>query len=338
MKAIGFNRPLPANHPESLIDIELPDPRLEPRDLLVEVRAISVNPADVKVRASHRPAPGVHRVLGWDAAGVVKAVGSAVEDFRVGDEVYYAGVINRPGAYAQLQAVDERIVARKPRSLSFAEAAALPLTALTAWETLFDRLQLARPVPGAAHALLLIGAAGGVGSMTIQLAKALTDVQVIGTASRPQSSDWVRRLGADHVIDHRQPLAAQIEALQVGALAFVFSTNHTELYLKQIVESIAPQGRIAVIDDPTTLDVNPLKGKSLSLHWEFMFTRPMFQTADMGRQGEILREVAELVDAGRVRSTVTETLSGIGAAQLRQAHRRLEQGDMIGKLVLDGWA
>lgn len=337
MKAIGFNRPLPADHPEALLDLQLPEPTLNPRDILVEVRAISVNPADVKVRASHQPAAGAHRILGWDAAGVVRAVGTDVQNFREGDEVWYAGLINRPGSYAQLQAVDERIVAKKPASLDFAQAAALPLTTLTAWETLFDRLNVANHVPGAAHALLLIGGAGGVGSVTIQLAKALTDMKVIATASREESSNWVKQLGADHVVDHRQPLPEQVKALGIGEPGFVFSTNHTETHLRQIVDLIAPQGRIALIDDPASLDVNPLKGKSLSLHWEFMFTRPMFQTADMARQGEILQQMAELVDSGKVRSTLTHTIDGINAANLRDAHQRLERGDMIGKLVLQGW-
>lgn len=337
MKAIGFNRPLPATHPEALLDIELPEPKPGPHDLLIEVGAISVNPADVKVRASHQPAPGQHRILGWDAAGIVRAVGPKAEGFSVGDEVYYAGVINRPGAYAQYQAVDARIVAKKPASLSFAEAAALPLTALTAWETLFDRLRVNDPVPGADPALLLIGAAGGVGSITLQLARELTELRLIATASREASRQWATEQGADEVIDHREPLPAQIAALGHGAPAFVFSTSHSDRYLKAIVELIAPQGRIALIDDPATLDVNPLKGKSLSLHWEFMFTRPMFQTADMARQGQILREVARLVDDGRLRTTMTEHIQGIDARSLREAHQRLERGDMIGKLVLEGW-
>lgn len=338
MKAIGFNRPLPAEHPEALLDIELPEPTLNPNDLLIEVQAISVNPADVKVRAAHQPAEGQHRILGWDAAGIVRAVGPAATGFKPGDEVYYAGAINRPGAYAQYQAVDARIVAPKPASLGFAEAAALPLTALTAWETLFDRLRVNEPVPGADHALLLIGAAGGVGSITLQLARELTDLRLIATASREASRQWARQQGADEIIDHRQPLPAQLAALGHGAPAFVFSTSHSDHYLKAIVELIAPQGRIALIDDPGTLDVNPLKGKSLSLHWEFMFTRPLFQTADIGRQGKILREVARLVDEGRLRSTLTEHMHGIDARSLRQAHQRLERGDMIGKLVLEGWA
>ena len=337
MKAIGFDRPLPISDRAALLDLELPTPELLPHDVLVEVRAIAVNPADVKVRAAHTPPPGSYRILGWDAAGVVQAVGSAVQDFRAGDEVYYAGAINRPGAYAQFQAVDARLIAPKPRSLDFAAAAALPLTALTAWETLFERLDIRRPVAGAANALLLIGAAGGVGSITIQLAKALTDTAVIATASRPASRDWVRALGADFVVNHHEPLPAQIAALGIGAPAFVFSTSQSDTYLPAIAELIAPQGRIAVIDDPATLDVNPLKSKSLSLHWEFMFTRALWQTADIAAQGQILREVAALVDAGKIRTTLTERLDGIHAANLRHAHALLERGDAIGKVVLSGW-
>ena len=260
-----------------------------------------------------------------------------MQDFRAGDEVYYAGAINRPGAYAQLQAVDARLIAPKPRSLDFAEAAALPLTALTAWETLFERLDIRRPVAGAANALLVIGAAGGVGSITIQLAKALTDTAVIATASRPASRDWVRALGADFVINHHHNLPEQVAALGIGAPAFVFSTSHSDTYLPAIAELIAPQGRIAVIDDPATLDVNPLKSKSLSLHWEFMFTRALWQTADIAAQGQILREVAALVDAGKIRTTLNERLDGIHAANLRHAHALLERGDAIGKVVLSGW-
>ena len=313
MKAIGFNRPLPVSNPEALLDIELPEPELRPHDILVAVQAVSVNPADVKVRAVHTPAAGQYRVLGYDAAGIVQAVGSEVRHFKVGDEVYYAGAINRQGSNAQLQAVDARIAAKKPRSLDFAQAAALPLTAITAWETLFDRLDVNKPVAGGANALLLIGGAGGVGSLAIQLLKKLTDIQVIATASRPESRAWVKELGADFVI------------------------NHHDRHLPQIVELIAPQGRIALIDDPETLDVNPLKGKSLSLHWEFMFTRPLSETADIERQGEILAETARLVDEGIIRPTATQILHGINAANLRRAHERVERGDMVGKLVVADW-
>lgn len=334
MKAIGFNRPLPVSHADCLLDIELPEPELHERDVLVEVRAVSVNPADVKVRASHRPEEGTYRVLGWDAAGVVVKTGSGVRHFRAGDEVYFAGAINRQGSYAERVAVDERIVAAKPQSFSFAQAAALPLTTVTAWETLFDRLNVNRPVAGAGNALLIIGGAGGVGSIAVQLAKQLTDLTVIATASRPESRRWCLDMGADFVINHHERMAEQMAALDIGAPAFVFSTNHTDRHLPQIVELIAPQGRIALIDDPAVLDACPLKSKSLSLHWEFMFTRPVRETADMAEQGRLLAETAKLADTGRIRSTLTCELRGINAANLRRAHEMVERGDMVGKVVV----
>ena len=337
MKAVGFNRPLPVSDENSLLDIELPAPEPKPHDLLVEVHAVSVNPADVKVRAAHTPAEGQYRVLGWDAAGVVKAVGSAVRGFAAGDEVYYAGVINRQGSYAQLQAVDSRIAAQKPRTLDFAQAAALPLTALTAWETLFDRLDVNKPVAGGSRALLLVGGAGGVGSITVQLLKTLTDIQIIATASRPESEAWLRSLGADFVINHHHSLPEQVEKLGIGAPSWAFSTSHSEHYLPQLAELLAPQGRIALIDDPAALDANPLKGKSISPHWEFMSTRPLRETADIARQGEILAKVAQLADEGRLQTTATHIIDGINAANLRRAHQMVERGDMVGKVVLAGW-
>ena len=337
MKAIGFNQPLPISDARSLVDLDLPDPEYGEQDLLVEVQAIAVNPADTKVRASAKPAAGTWRILGWDAVGRVRAVGARVTGFQPGDRVFYAGAIDRPGSYAELQAVDARIAAHAPVALSDEDAAALPLTAITAWETLFDRLRVEQPVAGAANALVVIGGAGGVGSITIQLARALTDLTVIATASRPETVEWVKKLGAHHVIDHRQPLAPQIEALGLGAPAFVFSTTHTEHYLADIVELIAPQGRIALIDDPKTLDIVPLKRKSLSVHWEFMFTRPVLGTADIARQQDILRELARLVDQGKVVSTRTRALGAINAENLRTAHASLESRQTIGKIVLAGW-
>ncbi|MFT3777385.1 MAG: zinc-binding alcohol dehydrogenase family protein [Ottowia sp.] len=337
MKAIGFNQPLPVSDPRSLLDLDLPEPEYGEQDLLVEVQAIAVNPADAKVRASAQPAAGTWRILGWDAVGRVRAVGARATGFKAGDQVFYAGAIDRPGCYAELQAVDARIAAHAPATLSAEDAAALPLTALTAWETLFDRLCVERPVAGAANALVVIGGAGGVGSMTIQLARALTDLTVIATASRPETVAWARKLGAHHVIDHRQPLAAQVEALGLGAPAFVFSTAGTDAYLPGIAELIAPQGRIALVDDPASLDIVPLKRKSLSVHWEFMFTRPLLGTADIARQQAILRKVAELADQGRVATTRTQSLGAIDAQNLREAHALLESGRAIGKIVLSGW-
>jgi zinc-binding alcohol dehydrogenase family protein len=337
MKGIGFNQPLPISDPNSLADLDLPEPDYGEQDLLVEVQAIAVNPADTKIRASAQPAAGTWRILGWDAVGSVRAVGSRVTGFGLGDRVFYAGAMDRPGCYAQLQAVDARIAAHAPATLGNEDAAALPLTTLTAWETLFDRLRVEQPVAGAANAIVVIGGAGGVGSMTIQLVRTLTDMTVIATASRPETVAWVKKLGAHHVIDHRQPLAAQVEALGLGAPAFVFSTTHTDSYLSGIVELIAPQGRIALIDDPKSLDIVSLKRKSLSIHWEFMFTRPLLGTADIAQQQEILRSVAQLVDQGKILTTRTQSFGTINAENLRKAHALLESGQAIGKIVLAGW-
>ncbi len=254
-----------------------------------------------------------------------------------GDRVWYAGSLTRPGANSEFHLIDERIVGRKPASLSNSEAAALPLTSITAWEMLFDRLDVRRPVAGAANAILIIGGAGGVGSIAIQLARALTDLTVIATASRPETQDWVKQLGAHHVIDHRKPLAEQVEALGIGAPAFVFSTTQTPDHLSEIVRLIAPQGRFGLIDDPDKLDIMPFKRKSVSVHWELMFTRPIYQTADMAEQGRLLNEVAKLVDEGKIRTTLTEVLSPISAANLKAAHSVLESGKAKGKIVLEGW-
>ena len=338
MKAIGFNRPLPISDPESLVDLDLPEPEYGERDLLVEVQAIAVNPADTKVRASARPAAGTWRILGWDAVGRVRAVGARVTGFNAGDQVFYAGAIDRPGCYAELQAVDARIAAHAPATLPPEDAAALPLTALTAWETLFERLRIEQPVAGAANAIVVIGGAGGVGSMTIQLVRALTGLTVIATASRPETVAWVEKMGAHHVIDHRRPLAAQVEALGLGAPAFVFSTTRTDSYLADIVALIAPQGRIALIDDPVSLDIVSLKRKSLSVHWEFMFTRPLLGTADIVRQQDILQKVAELADQGRIATTRTQSFGTIDAENLRKAHALLESRRAIGKITLAGFA
>ncbi|PJK11882.1 Zn-dependent oxidoreductase [Lysobacteraceae bacterium NML95-0200] len=338
MKAVGFNQPLPISHPESLVDLELPDPDYGEHDLLVEVQAIAVNPVDTKMRRSAASAKGIWRIPGWDAVGRVRAVGTSVNGFQPGDRVFYAGAIDRPGACAQLQAVDARIAAHAPAALDDEAAAALPLTALTAWETLFDRLDVGKPVAGAAPAIVVIGAAGGVGSITLQLARALTELTLIATASRPETTQWVRQCGAHHVIDHGKPLSAQIEALGLDAPAFVFSTTHTDDYLADIVTLISPQGRIALIDDPKSLDIALLKRKSLSLHWEFMFTRSLMATSDMQRQQDILCKVAELANQGKLGSTRTRSFGLINAANLRKAHELIESGRSIGKLTLSGFA
>jgi len=337
MRAIGYTTSLPIDDPQSLVDLDLPKPEATGRDLLVEVMAVSVNPVDTKIRQRRADPDGAPQVLGWDAAGTVVAVGDAVTGFAVGDAVFYAGAIDRPGTNAEYHLVDDRIVGQKPESLDWAQAAALPLTSITAWETLFDRLDVRKPVPGAANAILIIGGAGGVGSIAIQLARQLTDLTVIATASRDETRSWVEDLGAHHVIDHRKPLADQIEALGLGAPSFVFSTTHTDEHVAEIATLIAPQGRLALIDDPETLDISPLKQKSISVHWELMYTRSLFQTADMAEQGRILDEVARLVDAGTVRTTLAENFGRIDAANLRKAHARIESHTAKGKIVLEGF-
>jgi NADPH:quinone reductase len=337
MRAVGYNQAGPIDREDALIDLDLPEPISTGRDLLVEVKAVSVNPVDVWVRADrHRPVDGV-RVLGWDAAGVVRTVGQDVTLFRPGDEVAYSGTILRPGTNQQYHLIDERLVGRKPRVLDWAESAALPLTGVTAWEVLFDRLDVRRPVTGAKPAILIIGGAGGVGSMAIQLARLLPDLTVIATASRPETRAWVEELGAHHVIDHRHLLLPQLEALRLGAPGFVFSTTHTDRHLPAIAELIAPEGRFALIDSPRTLDVVAFKQKSVSIHWELMFTRSLYEALDMGEQGRIINRLADLADQGQLRSTLTQRLSPINAANLKRAHAMVESATMRGKVVLESW-
>lgn len=337
MKAVAYKTPGPIDREDALQDVVLETPVAGGRDLLVKIHAVSVNPVDAKLRMKLPPEDGEWRVLGFDAAGVVEETGPEVQHFKRGDAVYYAGSIARPGTNSEYHLVDERIVGRKPASLSDPAAAALPLTAITAWEMLFDRLDVGRPTAQGAEFILVIGGAGGVGSITIQLLRALTDLTVIATASRAETQNWVRECGAHHVVDHRQPLAPQVEALGLGAPGFVFSTTQTDSHLADIVELIAPQGRFGLIDDPEELDVKLLKRKAVSLHWEFMFTRSLFGTPDMGEQGRLLGEVAALVDAGRIRSTATEVAGRIDAATLRALHARIESGSARGKIVLEGF-
>lgn len=338
MKAVAYRQPGAINRPDALLDVDLPTPVATGRDLLVEVAAIAVNPVDTKVRKSASPAPGDVKVLGWDAVGRVVALGNQVTGFKPGDEVWYAGSIARPGANSQFHLVDERLVGRKPQTLTDAEAAALPLTAITAWEMLFDRLDVRRRVPGAANAILIVGGAGGVGSIAIQLARALTDLTVIASASRPETAAWIRELGAHHVVDHSRPLADEVAALGLGAPAFVFSTTETHRHLQDIAKLIAPQGRFGLIDDPESLDVTGFKRKAVSVHWELMFTRSLFETPDMDEQGELLTEVGQLVDSGKLRTTVTEVLRPINADNLRRAHATIESGRARGKIVLEGFS
>jgi zinc-binding alcohol dehydrogenase family protein len=337
MKAIGYRTAGSIDRADALEEFDLPRPVPAARDLLVAVEAVSVNPVDTKIRKGVSPDAGEWKVLGWDVAGTVVETGPDVTDFKVGDAVFYAGSLIRPGANSAFHLVDERIVGAKPATLSNAEAAALPLTAITAWEMLFDRLDIEKAVPGAANAVVIIGGAGGVGSIAIQLVRALTNLTVIATASRPETQAWVKELGAHHVIDHSKPIAEQVAALGIGAPAFVFSTTETHRHLQEIIALIAPQGRFGLIDDPDGLDVMGFKRKAVSIHWELMFTRSLFQTADMAEQGRILNEVASLVDAGKIRTTITQTLSPISAAHLKTAHELLESGKARGKIVLEGF-
>lgn len=337
MKAVGYYRNLPISDSESLVDLELPDPQPGPRDLLVEVHAISVNPADVKLRASTMPESGKAKVLGWDASGVVRAAGNEVTLFKPGDRVWYAGSLLRPGTNSELHVVDERIVGRMPTTLNFAEAAALPLTSITAYELLFDRLAVPQDRSPTGDKLLIIGAAGGVGSILVQLARQLTGLTVIGTASRPETSQWVIDLGAHHVIDHTKPLSEELRKIGIQGVEYVASLNQTDRHFDQIVESLNPEGRLALIDDPQIFDVRKLKLKCISLHWELMFTRSMFATKDMIRQHELLNRVASLIDEGVLRTTLNESFGTINARNMRQAHELLETNRSRGKLVLEGF-
>ncbi|AHG62199.1 zinc-binding alcohol dehydrogenase family protein [Advenella mimigardefordensis] len=337
MKAIGYKSACTLDRQDALVDFNPERPRAVGRDMLVEIQAISVNPVDTKIRKNVAPEAGETKVLGWDAVGKIVEIGDAVTLFKPGDEVFYAGSLVRPGANSQFHLVDERIVGRKPKTLNHAEAAAMPLTAITAWEMLFDRLDIRKPVPGAANAVVIIGGAGGVGSIAIQLVRALTDLTVIATASRPETQAWVQGLGAHHVVDHSKPIASQIAALNIGSPAFVFSTTQTLQHLADIVELIAPQGRFGLIDDPAGIDIMSFKRKSVSIHWEFMFTRSMFETPDMSQQGILLNEVAGLIDQGKIRTTVTKKLSPINADNLMKAHQLIESGKSKGKLVLEGF-
>ena len=336
MKAVGFRRSHAIDHPEALLDLEVPTPVPGGRDLLVRVRAVSVNPVDFKVRLRGDPPDGEVTVLGYDAAGVVDAVGPDCTLFRPGDAVFYAGDIRRQGTNAELHLVDERIAGRKPATLDFPASAALPLTSITAWELLFDRLGV-RSGGGDGEALLVIGGGGGVGSMLIQLARQLTKLTIVATASRAETREWCTRLGAHFVVDHAGDLGAQIAALGAPPVTYVASLTHTDRHFEAIAAIVAPQGRVALIDDPGPIDVRLLKLKSVSLHWELMFTRSMFGTRDMQAQHDLLCAVADLIDRGVLHTTVSAELGTINAANLMRAHRLLESGRAHGKVVLAGF-
>lgn len=338
MKAVGYYKPLAIGEAESLLDLTLPDPTPQGRDLLVEIKAISVNPVDTKIRRSAAPAEGQSaKVLGWDASGIVRAVGAGVTLFKPGDRVWYAGSLVRQGTNSELHLVDERIVGRAPQSLTFTQAAALPLTTITAWELLFERFGIAPGKQAGGKTLLIIGAAGGVGSILTQLAARLTNLTVIATASRPETQAWVTELGAHHVIDHRQPLGEELQRIGMPSVDYIAGLTNTQAHLAQIVEIIAPQGKFGLIDDPAVLDVMPFKRKAVSIHWELMFTRSLFETPDMIGQHQLLNEVAVLVDAGIIRTTLSESMGAINAANLKRAHALIESGKARGKIVLEGW-
>jgi len=335
MKAVGYKMPLPIENPDSLLDITLPEPEAKGRDLAVKIKAVSVNPVDVKVRASSKPEGSEYKVLGYDAAGIVTQAGPETVLFKPGDEVYYAGSIARPGTNAEYHLVDERIVGKKPKTLSFAQAAALPLTTITAWELLFDRLGVQIGKPMNAGSILIIGGAGGVGSILTQLASKLTGLNIISTASTPESREWCISLGANYVIDHRKPFKEQMEAIGIPEVELIAGLTATDIHYPALIEVLAPQGKFGLIDDPKSLDANPLKRKAASLHWEFMFARSLFNTPDMLAQHALLNEVSELVDAGVIWSTAAETLGSINADYLKRAHALIESGRTRGKLVLE---
>ncbi|WP_440905403.1 zinc-binding alcohol dehydrogenase family protein [Catenovulum sp. SX2] len=341
MKAIGYTESLEIGNPQSLQDIELAIPQSQGHDLLVKINAIAVNPVDYKIRQCVQPENNQAKVLGWDAVGEVVAVGDKVSLFNVGDQVFYAGDLTRQGANAQYQLVDERIVGRKPSSLTNAEAAAIPLTAITAWEMLFDHLQIQQQSAGNTQktdeVILVTGAAGGVGSILIQIVKAITGATVIATASRESSKQWVTELGADYVVDHSKPLAPQIESLNIGFVTHVASLNGTDNYLDDYIQVLKPFGKLALIDESQNFDINKLKYKAISTHWELMFTRSMFKTDDMIEQHKLLNQVAKLIDQGHIKTTLGKHLGTINAENLRQAHAELEARSVIGKIVLEGF-
>lgn len=338
MKAVGYYESLPIDHPRALIDLEIPMPVPGPHDLLVRIKAISVNPLDVAVRRRQAGSPGHPVIPGWDAAGVVEAVGSAVTMFRPGDAVYYAGSLDRQGSYAEYGLVDERVAALKPSTLTFAQAAAIPLTAITAWESLFDRLKLGAGKDPANEVLLVIGAAGGVGSMAVQLARRMTNLTVVGTASREASRVWVQGLGAHHVIDHARPLSVQLRDAGIESARYVLSLAQTERHWDEIISLLAPQGEVCIADNPATLDPMKLRAKAGALHFEMMWVRVRFPGQDMMQIHRLLKHVAALVDEGLIKCTANDVFGTICAENLRRAQTAIETGRTVGKIVLDGFA
>lgn len=337
MKAVALTRYLPIDNPESLVDVDLPKPQPSGHDVLVAVKAIAVNPVDTKVRSPKDKVEPLPRVIGYDAAGVIEAVGPDVTLFKVGDEVFYAGDITRAGTNSEYHLADERVVGRKPKSLSFADAAALPLTSITAYEVLFERIGIDVAGRDKSKTLLIIGGAGGVGSIAIQLAK-IAGLSVVTTASRPETIDWVRKLGADHVINHRQPLKPQLDALGLANIDNVAVFNDTDQHWDAAVEIVKPQGTIGlIVENAKPLNQSVAKAKSVKLAWEMMFTRAMFKTPDMIEQHNLLNKVSAWIDDGTLRTTANDAMQPINAANLRKAHKALEDGSVIGKITLEGW-
>ena len=339
MKAIGFYQFLPVENPESLVEVEIPDPEPGARDLLVRVRAVSVNPVDVKVRSRQNAVEKEPKIIGWDAAGVVESIGSEVSLFKVGDEVYYAGDITRPGCNSQYHLVDERIVGRKPASLSFEQAAAMPLTTITAWEALFDRMGVEKGAPAeqGRKSVLVIGGAGGVGSIAIQLVKKVAGCKVIATASRDDSAEWCRKFGADEIINHHKPFAEEFKRIGANEVDYILCFNSTEKHIQNMADVIKPQGKICTIvetKDSQPVNISLFQAKSVGFMWELMFTRSMFKTPDMQAQHELLNEAGQLFDEGVLKTTMTENYGPLTAENLRKAHGKIESGSMIGKLVL----
>jgi len=338
MKAVGLHKYLPIENPESLLDVELGKPVATGRDLLVRVKAIGVNPVDCKVRSPKDKIEAVPKILGWDVAGIVEEIGKDVSLFKIGDEVYYSGTMTRPGGNSEFHLVDEQLVGNKPASLNFAQAAALPLTTITAYEGLFTRLGIGRnTAENEDKKILIIGGAGGVGSIAVQLAK-LAGLKVIATASRPESINWVRELGADEVVNHFGDITGQLKQAGISEVQYIFNVNNTSLYWKTMSEVIAPQGKIClIVESDKDLDFNLFKNKSVTIAWELMFTRSTFQTTDMIAQHDLLNEVSDLIDDGKIKTTLSEILSPVNAENLRKAHAKLESGLSIGKIVLENF-
>ncbi|MFQ3543169.1 zinc-binding alcohol dehydrogenase family protein [Halobacillus rhizosphaerae] len=334
MRAIGLYKHLPISNKESLINVTVPKPKVSGRDILVKIKAVSVNPVDTKVRANgdEEQEP---KILGYDASGIVESVGADVSLFQEGDEVYYAGSISRPGSNSEYQLVDERIAAKKPENLSFNEAAALPLTTLTAWEALFERLNISADASvNQGKTILIIGASGGVGSMAVQLAD-LAGLTIVGTASREETISWAKDRGCDYTLNHHQDFQSQLESIGKSQVDYILCLNSTEEHWGHMVEAIKPQGKIcSIVETEGKLDLTALQQKSATFVWEFMFTRPLFQTEDMQEQHRILTKTAELIAEDKLTTTLTETLTGLHAENLREAHRKVETGKMIGKVVV----